>query len=89
MNIAQARQLGAAPAAADPSAEEVAAALVAIAALLAEEQAPPAERQPAQASWRGAARLEAHGLHMGRTPAAPTWGNVERLRRAGGGITGL
>lgn len=75
---------------ADVSDEEAAAALAAIACLLREEAAVPAAA-PAEppAGWRGAAKLVIQGLTPARPPVAPTWGRVERLRRAGKGGSGI
>jgi hypothetical protein len=74
----------------DASADEAAAAMAAIACLLQEEAAVAAPLEPAEpAGWRGAARLITQGLAPSRPPAAPTWGRVERLRRAGRGGSGI
>ncbi|NTW01606.1 MAG: hypothetical protein HGA19_09880 [Oscillochloris sp.] len=76
----------------DPTADEVAAAISVIAALMAsgdDTEDSDTNRPP---HWRGAAKLVAQGLTPGRTPAKPGWNTIERLRRAGrggSGITGL
>jgi hypothetical protein len=77
---------------ADPTADEVAAAIAAIVSLTdggaGLQESPP---EPA-ANWRGAAKLVAQGLVPSRTPTRSGWGRIERIRRAGkggSGITGL
>lgn len=76
---------------ATPHEDEVAAAIAALSCLLAEEGQAGAEQAAQPASWRGASRLISQGISPTRTAAAPRWGNIERLRRAGrggGGIVG-
>lgn len=76
-----------------PDTEEAAAAIAAITCLLEEEAAlatSDAVQQP-PAGWRSAARLMTQGLMPTRTPIAPRWSSIERLRRAGrggGGVVG-
>ncbi|MCS6879791.1 MAG: hypothetical protein RMK84_17230 [Oscillochloridaceae bacterium] len=77
-----------------PDTEEAAAAIAAITCLLEEEQTALvnslAGQQPPE-GWRSAARLMTQGLIPTRTPVAPRWSSIERLRRAGrggGGIVG-
>ncbi|MCX7789773.1 MAG: hypothetical protein N2378_03960 [Chloroflexaceae bacterium] len=76
-----------------PDTEEAAAAIAAITCLLEEEAAFAIgdATQQAPAGWRSAARLMTQGLIPTRTPIAPRWSSIERLRRAGrggGGIVG-
>jgi hypothetical protein len=78
---------------ADASPEEVAAVLAAVSLVLAEAEQ-PAPEQPAttHAGWQAAARLTTQGLAPWRSPTAPRWSTIERIRRAGrgsGGITGI
>lgn len=73
--------------------EEAAAAIAAITCLLEEEAALATGDavQQAPAGWRSAARLITQGLIPTRTPVAPRWSSIERLRRAGrggGGVVG-
>lgn len=81
-------EIVAAPGSADPTPEEAAAITAAIASLMGGVEQPPAE--PAS-RWRGSAALIGQGLAPARTPAAPRWATIERIRRAGGGggIVGL
>lgn len=71
-----------------PTIDEVAAAVTAITAYLAEENAPKST-QPQGWDWADSARTVAQALPAVRLPCRPTWSNVERLRRAGGGGTGI
>jgi hypothetical protein len=76
-----------------PDTEEAAAAIAAITCLLEEEAALASSVAPQQAleGWRSTARLITQGLIPTRTPGAPRWSSIERLRRAGrggGGIVG-
>lgn len=73
--------------------EEAAAAIAAVLALLEDEAAASLQpEQPAVArGWHATARLIVQGMVPARLPVAPTWGRIERLRRAargGGGIVG-
>jgi hypothetical protein len=71
--------------------EAGAAALAAVAYLLAEADAVEGPTLPVgSAGWRASAKLITQGLAPARVPLAPTWGRIERLRRAGrsGGIGG-
>lgn len=69
--------------------EDVAAAIAAVTCLLAEESQ-IAPDQPALASgWQSATRLISQGLRPARTAAPSRWGNIERLRRSGGGGGGI
>lgn len=78
-----------------PDEEEAAAALAAVTAYLAAEEAAHAywletQREPWQ--WRASRVAVAQRMPPGRPAVRPTWGNVERLRRVGlplAGITGL
>jgi hypothetical protein len=73
--------------------EEVAAALIAIEMLMAEQAALSAPAPEPEASpWRQAGMLMNQGLPVLRPAAPPRWGNIERLRVAGrpkSGIVGL
>jgi hypothetical protein len=75
-----------------PTEEEAAAALAAIAQYLAEEeQEMPAATLPGS-HWKTSAVLITQGMSVIRVHHYPTWGNIERLRRAsraGTGIVGL
>lgn len=74
----------------DPTEEEAAAILAAVGYLLAEQSASGVTTQAAAAaSWSNAAKLIAQGLIPTRMPAAPRWGTIERLRRAGKGGNGV
>ncbi|NNJ09334.1 hypothetical protein EKD04_003230 [Chloroflexales bacterium ZM16-3] len=82
------------PGSADPTNEEVAAAVAAIMSQVAEGAALMPDDSAAEpvASWRDAAKLVSQGLAPNRTQARPGWGTIERIRRAGkggNGITGL
>jgi hypothetical protein len=77
---------------ADPTADEVAAAIAAIVSLTAADGTAPASAREPATSWHSTAKLAAQGLVPGRTPTRPGWGSIERIRRAGkggSGITGL
>ncbi|MEI8166139.1 MAG: hypothetical protein WCG26_07165 [Chloroflexales bacterium] len=70
---------------------EAAAAMAAVICLLEAEAAAldtssPALRPP---GWHDTAKLIAQGLIPTRVPTAPRWGNIERLRRAGRGGSGV
>ncbi len=71
--------------------EEAAAAMAAITCLLEEEAAlaSGAADEQVVGGWRSAARLITQGLIPTRTPVAPRWSSIERLRRAGRGGGGL
>ena len=72
------------------SADEEAAALAAVLTLLAEHaEAEHATPVAVPTKWHAAARVMAQGLPPTRLPAPPTWGRIERLRRAGRGATGV
>lgn len=76
---------------ATPHEEEAAAVIAAVSCLLADEGQSQTDQPGQPAGWRGASRLLSQGLSPTRTSAAPRWGNIERLRRAGrggGGIVG-
>lgn len=70
---------------------EAAAAIAAVLCVLDEEAAAAAAgAPPAGASgWQSATKLAIQGLRPSRLPAAPTWGHIERLRRAGRGGSGI
>jgi hypothetical protein len=77
---------------ADPTADEVAAAVAAIVSLMAEEADSQDRISEPTTSWRSTAKLAAQGIVPSRTPARPGWGSIERICRAGkggSGITGL
>jgi hypothetical protein len=83
-------QITAAPGAAGPTDDEAAAIVAAIACLLTTGDS-PAAAEP-RSSWRGSATLISQGIAPARTPAAPSWATIERIRRArrgDSGITGL
>ncbi|MEI7644217.1 MAG: hypothetical protein WCJ55_08045 [Chloroflexales bacterium] len=85
-------QITAASGTADPTTDEVAAAVAAIVGLMTEGARPQDSTPALTTSWSGAAKLVAQGLVPGRTPTGPGWGRIERIRRAGkggSGITGL
>ncbi|NJN68151.1 MAG: hypothetical protein HC884_16270 [Chloroflexaceae bacterium] len=76
---------------ANPTEEEAAAALVAVALYLETEQK-PGDGLPEPSHWCSSARLITQGFPIIRVPMHPRWGNIERLRRAsraGTGIIGL
>lgn len=71
--------------------EEAVVALAAVLDLLAAEAA-LAERLETprpQSGWHAAARVTAQGLPLARLPAPPSWGRIERLRRAGRSGSGV
>jgi hypothetical protein len=71
--------------------DEEAAAIAVVLALLEAEGAAADDEQAAHFGWRDSARLMTQGLAPTRLPAAPGWGRIERLRRAGrggGGVVG-
>lgn len=71
-----------------PSDDEAAAILAVIGAYLADEAA--RQQQPQEDwHWSASASLTVQGLRPMRPPVRPTWGHVERLRRAGHGIPGI
>lgn len=72
-----------------PTDDEAAAAIAAVMCLLEEEAAAASEEQAETVGWPEAARLTIQGLAPARLPVAPTWGHIERLRRAGRGGTGI
>jgi hypothetical protein len=72
----------------NPTEDEVAAALAAVSCYVAGEQS-TADGTNGDWRWKGSATLIIQGLPTTRSPQLPTWGNVERLRRAGRGGTGL
>lgn len=72
--------------------EELTAAIVAIEAYLAEASAAAGAAAAADAAgprWQAAAILATQGVPALQTPAWPAWGNIERLRRAGPGGSGI
>ncbi|MEI8307166.1 MAG: hypothetical protein WCF99_08875 [Chloroflexales bacterium] len=92
MNTRPQIQITAAPGIADPTADEVAAAIAAIVSMTPHDAAVHADTPEQDASWHDTAKLVAQGLVPGRTPTKPGWGRIERIRRAGkggSGITGL
>lgn len=74
-----------------PDDEEAAAAIAAVLAALEAEAVAltPAEQAAPRQGWHASARLITQGLAPSRLPATPTWGRVERLRRAGRGGSGI
>jgi hypothetical protein len=68
--------------------DHVAAALTAISLYLAEEEEPFAQEKK-DWRWVSTAMMVTQGIPIIRAPRRPTWGNVERLRRAGRGGTGI
>jgi hypothetical protein len=85
-------QIIAAPGVADPTIDEVAAAIAAIMGLMPGGITEQAVADEPATSWHDTAKLVAQGIVPGRTPTKPGWGRIERLRRAGksgSGITGL
>ncbi len=72
----------------NPTEDEVAAALAAVSCYLAEDSI--VEDEAAYDwRWKASAALIIQGLPTTRSPQRPFWGNVERLRRAGRGETGI
>ena len=71
------------------SADEEAAALAAVLMLLSAAPAQADHTTPAATGWHASARVLAQGLPPTRLPAPPSWGRIERLRRAGRGGTGV
>lgn len=71
-----------------PNEDEAAAALAAVAMVLAEEEA-QVDETVIDWRWVASGMLVIQGLPLMRTPQPPQWGNVERLRRAGHGSTGI
>jgi hypothetical protein len=70
--------------------EEAAAAIAAVLAVLEAEAAAAADEPAASPrGWHASARLMVQGFLPARLPTAPTWGHVERLRRAGRGGSGI
>lgn len=73
----------------NPTEDEAVAALAAIAQYLAEEE----QEQPPAAlpgsHWKTSAVLITQGMPVIRVHHYPTWGNIERLRRAGRAGTGI
>jgi hypothetical protein len=68
------------------NADEVAAALAAIACCM------HAEPQPEHAGdwqWRVTSALTTQGIVTVRAPIKPSWAHIERLRRAGHGVSGI
>jgi hypothetical protein len=71
-------------------AEEAAAAIAAVLALLdAERSVMSTESLRSTPGWRATARAVVQGLPPIRLPVAPSWGRIERLRRAGRGSSGV
>jgi hypothetical protein len=71
-----------------PTEEEVAAALAAVTSYLSQSAAPD-EPHDGNWGWAASSLLVAQGFQPARLPLRPTWGNVERLRRAGRGGSGI
>jgi hypothetical protein len=74
---------------ADPTADEVAAVIAALVGLLAEGARPHGSPPEPPSSWHDTAKLVAQGVVPSRTPARPSWGRIERIRRAGKGSSGI
>ncbi len=68
--------------------EELSAALAAIACCLSDD-APATETRAGDWQWRVTSALITQGLVELRAPIKPSWGHVERLRRAGHGTVGI
>ncbi|NJN17157.1 MAG: hypothetical protein HC822_13215 [Oscillochloris sp.] len=66
--------------------EEAAAAIAAVLVLL---EAPAISPAVEPDRWHESARLTIQGMQPARLPASPRWGRIERLRRAGGGGSGI
>ena len=64
-----------------PTDDEIAAAVAAVRCLLDQEASENTAVVPPRSAWSDAARLLAQDVAPSRL-TAPTWGNVERLRRA-------
>ncbi len=71
-----------------PSDDEAAAALAAIAAYLQDQESEQTE-PVIDWHWLASTRLIVQGLQPTRSPHRPTWGRIERLRRAGSGSSGI
>ncbi len=71
-----------------PTEDEAAAVLAAIAAYL-QDQASHQTTPAIDWHWSASTRLIAQGLQPIRSPLRPTWGCIERLRRAGSGSSGI
>jgi|GEM_PF-637597 len=72
------------------SADEEAAALAAVLMLLSAAPAQADHITPAAPTgWHASARVLTQGFPPTRLPAPPSWGRIERLRRAGRGGTGV
>lgn len=71
----------------NPTEEEAAAILAAVAMYSVEEEQPP--QQDGDWRWLASGILVNQGLPLMRSPLRPQWGNVERLRRAGHGGAGI
>lgn len=71
-----------------PTEDDVAAALVAISCYLAEEDQ-LIEQESAEWRWRASGILSVQRMCFVRSPQHPTWGTIERIRRAGRGGTGI
>lgn len=73
--------------------DELAAALIAVQAYLdAEQSSTPPTQDDILSGWHASAKLSVQSLRPARTPVAPCWNTIERLRCAtsgGYGITGL
>ncbi len=73
----------------NPTEEEAAAAFAAIAAYTAYEQQAQADETLGDWRWQASALLTIQKVPITRAPTCPSWGNIERLRRAGPGSTGI
>lgn len=71
-----------------PSDDEAAAILAVIGAHLADQEA-HAHAPQKDWHWAAAGALVVQGLRPTRPPIRPSWGHVERLRRAGPGNSGI
>jgi hypothetical protein len=89
MNTPLQIEITAIPGAADPTAEEAAAAVAAIVSLIAAGSGSQDDASLPTGRWRDAAKLVSQGLTPSRTPARPGWATIERLRRAGKGGSGI
>ncbi|MCU0494726.1 MAG: hypothetical protein MUD01_24330 [Chloroflexaceae bacterium] len=71
-----------------PTEEETAAIVAALAAHLSHEATEGALPHD-EWEWHASALMLAQGIAPVRLPCRPTWGRVERLRRAGRGARGV
>jgi hypothetical protein len=70
-----------------PTDDEAAAALAAIAWFM--EEAEATEEQDSAWQWIASRKLISEGLLASRVPVKPVWSQIERIRRAGRGGSGM